>query len=120
MLSKFLKSTLFFLLAFGLCAYSTTVDLHHVSYAKHDNAPANATSVSSGGSSSTFGSQMGQNGAAHLTSQNYRPVQIVKEAIVLKQIVFISVNCSKYISRGSELSFSRLRKLVLFPFHAFW
>ena len=120
MFSRFFKSTFFFLLTISLNAHSTTVDLHRVAYAKHTYKPANTTSISKSRSRSTLDLLMGQNSAAHLTSQNYRPAHVIKQSAVFNQIVFAKVNCLKYISRSSQLSFSRFRKLVLFPFHAFW
>ncbi|RKR82742.1 hypothetical protein BDD43_2927 [Mucilaginibacter gracilis] len=120
MFSRFFKSTFFFILAISLSAHSTTVDLHRVAYAKHTYKPANTTSVSKSRQRSTIDLLLGQNSAAHLTQQNYRHTHVIKQSADFNQIVFASVSCLKYISRSSQLSFSRFRKLVLFPFHAFW
>jgi hypothetical protein len=122
MFSRLIKSTLFILLAFGLSAHSSPVDLHHVAYVNHSaKHNTNVTTISKGSSqNSVIGLLAGENGAAHLTSQNYRHIQVSREAVFFSQVIFAKLNCSKYISRSSEVSFSRFRKLVLFPFHAFW
>lgn len=124
MFSRLFKSTLFILLAFGLSVHGSPVDLHRVAYVKHGLTTkhnTNATTISKGSNhSSVIGLLSDDNGAAHLTSQNYRPTHVVREAAFFNQLIFVTVNCSKYISRSSEVSFSRFRKLVLFPFHAFW
>jgi len=124
MFSRLFKFTFFFLLAFNLSTHASPVDLHHVVYVKETitaKQHSNTTTISKGSNhSSIIGLLAGDSGAAHLTSQNYRTTHVVKEAVFFNQVIFASVNCSKYISRSSEVSFSRFRKLVLFPFHAFW
>ncbi|MEO6524389.1 MAG: hypothetical protein ABIN91_22080 [Mucilaginibacter sp.] len=122
MFSRLFKSTLFILLAFALGAHSSPVDLHHVVYVnhavKHNN---NTTTISKGSGQNNFtGLFAGENSGAHLTSQNYRLTHVTRDVVFFTQVIFASLNCSKYISRSSEVSFSRFRKLVLFPFHAFW
>lgn len=121
MFNSFFKLTLLFLLGISLNAHSTTVDLHRVVYVKHTVKHPNTSTISRpSGRFATIDLLMGQNGAAHLTSQNYRPSHFVKHAAVFNAFVFVIANCSKYISRSGQVSFSRFRKLVLFPFHAFW
>ena len=122
MFSRLIKSTLFILLAFALGAHSSPVDLHRVAYVKHSaEHHTNTTTISKGSSqNSVVGLFAGENSGAHLTSQNYRLTHVTRVAAFFTPVIFASLNCSKYISRSSEVSFSRFRKLVLFPFHAFW
>jgi hypothetical protein len=122
MFGRLFRSTLLLLLAFCLGAHGSPVDLHRVAYVKHTFAKQTSqTTISKAGNqASIVGLLAGDSNAAHLTSQNYRHAHVIKEAVFFNQLIFASLNCSKYISRSSETSFSRFRKLVLFPFHAFW
>jgi len=123
MFSRLFRSTLFILLAFAFGAAASPVDLHHVVYVKHKAEPSNETQTTvskSSNQSSVVGLMMGDNSAVHLSSQNYRPAHVAKSTAIINPLVFVCVGCSKYISHSSEVSFSRFRKLVLFPFHAFW
>lgn len=120
MLSRFLKSTLFLLLAIGLGANSTTVDLRHVKQVKHTIKPTTVSSISKKGGTSVIDLLLNQSSAARISSQNYKPAHFVKLAFVLNQNIYASIHSLKHIPGGSVGGFSRFRKLILFPFHAFW
>lgn len=120
MFTRFIRSTLFLFLVFNLQAYCSPVDLSHITYVKHKDKPAHVTSVSKKGNNSVIEMLLNQGSAAQVTSQNYKPVHFIKLVIIFNQNVFPSISCLKHISGGSIGGFSRFRKLILFPFHAFW
>ncbi|EHQ30115.1 hypothetical protein [Mucilaginibacter paludis] len=120
MLKRFLRSTLFLLLAMGLGAKSTTVDLSHVSRVKHavKHTTVSATTPKSG--NSVIDLLLNQGSVARISSQNYKPANFVKLAFVLNPNMFAGIRSLKHIPGGSVEGFSRFRRLLLFPFHAFW
>jgi hypothetical protein len=119
MLSRFFKSTLFFLLIISLKAHSTTVDLHHVTYIKHATKHDTVSSVSKN-VPSIIDLLFEQITATQTTPQNYKPGHFVSHSFVSDQNISVDIYSLKYSYGGCVSRFSRFHKLILFPFHVFW
>ncbi len=116
MFNRAIKSTILLLLVFGMRAYSTPVDLSHIKRSKEAN-PTTTVSKKETNSIDAFTNMVS---AGQITSQTFKPANIVKDVLNTSNNLVISINYLKNIYGSRPRGHIPFRKLILFPFHGFW